>query len=386
MPPLILKKLLPPCLIVAALVGCIPTLEAGQRETKASVDLIEQPRPAADLWEITVKPYGWMAGLDGTTGVAGYTAKTDLDFSTILKNLDMVAMMQVDVRYDRWLLLLDGQYLRMSADTQPSGKILSTAGLELEQIMVEAALGYRVLRGERGYLDVFAGARYMSVEGELTLDVNSTGVREVSRNLSRSIVDRVLDAVRQGAGPAVHDKIAEGAKERIRDRLEDIINRPHISNAVIRRGPVREAIRELVEARAEEARAKIEAAQQKILDRARRAVQKAERKLAKELERAIRDAIRESASGRKDWVDPIIGLRGRWNFAGPCYLAGRADIGGFGVGSNLAWQVYGGLGCQVTRNFTVELGYRHLAVDYTSGGFTYDVSMSGAVLAAGITF
>jgi hypothetical protein len=85
-------------------------------------------------------------------------------------------------------------------------------------------------------------------------------------------------------------------------------------------------------------------------------------------------------------VDPFVGARACYNFTDKWYAISKADIGGFGVGSDLVWQVYGGLGCRVTTNTSLELGYKHMSVDYTNGGFTYDVAMSGAFMSFGYRF
>jgi opacity protein-like surface antigen len=80
------------------------------------------------------------------------------------------------------------------------------------------------------------------------------------------------------------------------------------------------------------------------------------------------------------WVDPIIGLRARHVLNDRWRLEGYADIGGFGVASNFTWQVYGGVGADITDRVTARLGYRHLAVDYEKDGFLWDVSLSGPIL------
>ena len=60
------------------------------------------------------------------------------------------------------------------------------------------------------------------------------------------------------------------------------------------------------------------------------------------------------------WCDPIVGLRGRFNLNKVFYLAAESDVGGFGIGSQIAWEAYAGLGCQITRNIFSEIGYRYL--------------------------
>ena len=78
-------------------------------------------------------------------------------------------------------------------------------------------------------------------------------------------------------------------------------------------------------------------------------------------------------SGAMQWVDPLIGANFRHQFAPGRELRVRADIGGFGVGSRLSWQLFGGYSHEFKiHNTTLAgvLGYRALSVDYESGSGT----------------
>ncbi len=87
-----------------------------------------------------------------------------------------------------------------------------------------------------------------------------------------------------------------------------------------------------------------------------------------------------SESGEKTWVDPIIGFRVQHNLTDKLFVRALADIGGFGISSDLTWQGMMALGYRVTDNASVGLGYRGLGTDYTSGGTTYDVISHGLLL------
>lgn len=93
-----------------------------------------------------------------------------------------------------------------------------------------------------------------------------------------------------------------------------------------------------------------------------------------------------SASADRGWADPIIGIRGQWNFGERWFLAGKGDIGGFGVGSDLAWCVQGTVGYQFTKLFSTELGYRYFDTDYRDGDFKYDLAEHGLFLGFNFTF
>ena len=90
-------------------------------------------------------------------------------------------------------------------------------------------------------------------------------------------------------------------------------------------------------------------------------------------------------SHTETWVDPVIGLRGQWNFAEKFFLAGKADIGGFGVSSDLLWSAEATLGYQFTPGFNTEIGYSYYNTDYEDGGFNYDVAMGGFFIGFNIT-
>jgi len=66
----------------------------------------------------------------------------------------------------------------------------------------------------------------------------------------------------------------------------------------------------------------------------------------------------------KDLVDPIVGARGAWPIAASWTLIARADIGGFGVGSDLTWSALAVIDWSVSQNFGVVVGYRALDTDY----------------------
>ena len=384
--------------------------------------------PTVDPWEITVTPYGWMAGLEGTTGIKGFTVETDVPFKDILSNLDMVAMLNIEARKGRWGGWVDGLYLKMGAGADPSGPLFNSVGLSIEQVIAEAAVFYRVMEGKRGYLDVYAGARYMSVSGDLSLDVSDSGLEQVSNQISERVVNDVVSAVKKETDAALasaRSKIASKVTTRVREDVSAIVSEkvtkvestindlrqiaaayPALVEVIRNSSRLQTAIRNVAEARideklaeaqqtaanasaaAEAVRAAAQAAVDQARSRARKAVAKAEKKLASEIADALQDAIPSEISGSESWVDPFVGFRACYNFTDRLYAITKADIGGFGISSDLIWQAYGALGYHLTKSgkTTVELGYKYMAVDYTSGGFTYDVSMSGLMLNLGMKF
>jgi hypothetical protein len=99
-------------------------------------------------------------------------------------------------------------------------------------------------------------------------------------------------------------------------------------------------------------------------------------------------------SGSVDWLDPVIGARVRYAVAPGHELFLRGDIGGFGVGSDLSWQVIGGYGFDFGAwngiTFSGVIGYRALSVDYAQGGgrrrYEFDMLQHGPVLGLSMRF
>ena len=92
----------------------------------------------------------------------------------------------------------------------------------------------------------------------------------------------------------------------------------------------------------------------------------------------------------KTWVDPVAGLTLRTPPGHLLQLRVYSEIGGFGAGSDLAWQVFPTVGINFTDKLSLDLGYRWLDMDYTTGEgnqqFTYDVLTQGPVAGIGFRF
>ncbi len=82
---------------------------------------------------------------------------------------------------------------------------------------------------------------------------------------------------------------------------------------------------------------------------------------------------------RNQWLDPIVGVNGRFNFADLVYLPFHADVGGIGYGSEITWQGYAGVGVSLKR-MDIELGYRALYADYRGDELDYDLLEAGPTL------
>ncbi|MHC4323811.1 MAG: hypothetical protein ACYSUX_06025 [Planctomycetota bacterium] len=95
-------------------------------------------------------------------------------------------------------------------------------------------------------------------------------------------------------------------------------------------------------------------------------------------------------SGSKDWVDPLIGVTYSRDLSKKFLIKTTADIGGFGIASDLTWSASILGGYRLGRTANLWFGYRYLDIDYTKGSgadkFAYDAAMHGPILGASFHF
>ena len=86
-------------------------------------------------------------------------------------------------------------------------------------------------------------------------------------------------------------------------------------------------------------------------------------------------------SGTETWFDPLIAIRGMTQLNNKWRLGMYGNIGGFGMGSDLAWEINPFVGYQFGKLFEIAVAYRWLGMDYETGtgldNFKYDMVISG---------
>ena len=99
-------------------------------------------------------------------------------------------------------------------------------------------------------------------------------------------------------------------------------------------------------------------------------------------------------SSDQDWLEPILGLRTKWDLSDRWSLMVAGDIGGMAFGSDFAWNAFGLIGYRFNLfgndDARVFAGYRALSQDYDDGHgsnkFEWDVTLHGPVLGLTIPF
>ena len=112
-----------------------------------------------------------------------------------------------------------------------------------------------------------------------------------------------------------------------------------------------------------------------------------------DLENRIRHTgpfLDEDVSAGKSWIDPFVGFQVMAPFAQRWWFGARGDIGGFGIGSDVAWQAYANVGFRASKVVSIILGYRAIDMDYEDGSgrdlFRYDMLIAGPQIGVAFSF
>ena len=93
-----------------------------------------------------------------------------------------------------------------------------------------------------------------------------------------------------------------------------------------------------------------------------------------------------SRSFSLSWADPLLGARYHLNLTKTWGLTAYGDVGGFGAGSDLTWQLLGTVDYRYNEWLTFRLGYRHLQINYKGNALRSDTALSGPILGSTVRF
>ena len=86
------------------------------------------------------------------------------------------------------------------------------------------------------------------------------------------------------------------------------------------------------------------------------------------------------------WVDPLIGGRARFDISDGWFATALVDVGGFRAGSDLTWQIFGSLGYQFNERWSVQGGWRYVAIEKTINGRDVELDLNGPLLGFTVRF
>jgi hypothetical protein len=344
-------------------------------ETKTVVPpLVKTTQP----WQITIGVPGWLAGVSGYTGFRGVNPYVDNSVIDILKHTNVISSLLAEVRNGRYSVLGDYLYLNAQGGTGERSGLVSKVDVSLQQFIGEFFASYRMVEGPHGWLDLLGGFRFTYLGEQVGLQANNMAIDTASANL----VDQFAQ---QLATP--NSDLRTLVQQNIVDRLSSLKGPPNSSLPV---GPVAGGqpgkIRDLVLQAIANQEPELVAA---IKAGAQAKVNQIKSQLTNQVSAKLTQQLSRSFSFYDSWTDPVIGLRGRYNLNKAFYLTAETDVGGFGIGSDIAVQAYAALGCQFTRSIFSEVGYRYLYDDFrdeSANDFLYQLSLHGAQVTVGITF
>jgi hypothetical protein len=144
-------------------------------------------------WEISLAPYLWLAGLEARLAAGGVETKVDASFSDILDNLDVGLMAAGEARRDRWTVVGNFLWLRVSAKSKfAAGPVLPVGTRKVDaestSIFVEGLVGYEVaslpVAGRKLDIDLRMGLRYWNLDNRVDVRVDLSPLPEFSRRFS----------------------------------------------------------------------------------------------------------------------------------------------------------------------------------------------------------
>jgi len=152
----------------------------------------------SDDWQFKVQAYGWLPTIEGTLPTGN---DIELSIDDIFDNLDMTFMGVFQARRDKWAIVSDVVYLKLSADeagntTIPIGPLNVPTrvdiGVDMKTWIVNLAGSYRVYQTDKYDVQLLAGARYLSLDTEAELDTSIVPAGGTEVNADDDVWDGIV--------------------------------------------------------------------------------------------------------------------------------------------------------------------------------------------------
>jgi opacity protein-like surface antigen len=298
--------------------------------------------PMDDQWHFTLSLPAWILNQRGDSGLNGSTSHSVTGFNELVNKIDLAAGFRAEAMKGRFGVRVDFSYTSIS-ESKGVGGVVRKVDVQLDEILGDLGVSWRLIQGTKGYLDVIGGVRYTNLYDQIKVQGNDEAISAAANRLAV-------------AGTSLRAKLGvELAKLRAREGGQ--FTRPSLTAAEILR-----------------------------LSRELREVQGNAAERTARIDKTLRRTLNSRVNREDYWFDPYIGLRWRYNFSDKFYFVARADISPFDVGADFAWQASAGFGVQLARNVTYEIVYRALDVDYRHDGLIYDTTSYCPEATIGISF
>ena len=159
---------------VYAAVALAAMLPACLSEAADMTPLAPAPTPVQTPsgWTYTITPYLFAAGISGDVGVRNLPeVHFNADFGDILQNLDFGAMLTGEARYDRYSVIGDLIYVKVSNESgTPRGIIANSVEATSKTFTGFLGGGYALVDAPNGHLDIVGGARVWSLDNTISFN------------------------------------------------------------------------------------------------------------------------------------------------------------------------------------------------------------------------
>lgn len=134
------------------------------------IGLLTAVDATAKDWSFQLEPYGVAANIEGDASVGRATgADVDVDFDTILENLDLAGMIHIEAHHSNgWGMILD--YAFMDLGAKSSGSRGGVVDVDVRQATLEAMVSRRFQLDDARSIDLFAGIRWWDNDVDVTID------------------------------------------------------------------------------------------------------------------------------------------------------------------------------------------------------------------------
>jgi hypothetical protein len=381
--------------VAGAVLAAFGGLQAGTMELQpkeSAPPTITESEP----WQFTIAVPGWLASLNGTIGVRGVNADIDVPVTEVLQHLDMIFAARAEAQKGPFGIFGEVFYIGLSDHAQING-LVNNVDAQVDLTLVDTALSWRLVNQPRWSLDFAAGMHYNNVYERLTLNSDPIAIQRASVRFVTNISDDLRNHLNDDISNSEFLEVLKSTIKthivtQIGNALDRLQNKPNIPIGPLG-GHIRQEVAQLVEhviqAKVTALRARINALHLRGAARraaVARAVDAAQAQIANNIAVTINAKLDQTISRNDYWLDPYVGLRGRYNFNKTYYTAVRGEIGGFGVGADLMWEVEAVVGLNWSRSIFTEIGYRALGSNFEDNNFRFDTVMHGPQITTGITF
>lgn len=143
-----------------------------------------------DDWEFMIEGYAMGSNIEGDAGVGRIVgAPVDIDFDTILENLELAGMVHAEGFYqNKWGIIVDYGFMKLASDSSlPLGGVLD---VDVRQGVLELFLSRRWSL-QKGYVDLYGGIRWW--DNEVAIDIYPAILPgSISSEIEEDWVDPVL--------------------------------------------------------------------------------------------------------------------------------------------------------------------------------------------------